>query len=165
MATITEDYVSFETAKLLKEKGFDGECLYVWIDSVIDGVSKELISNCVEDIIVADRNIADNKLTNHYLNIFGEDMGYDAYLCPALSMTMKWLREVHYIHIEICLYKTSENNVESKKSKKAPYYTFGVWNSVTGDNIDKRLTNDFIGDTYEQACEAGIKYCLEHLIE
>ena len=23
---ITEDYVSFETAKLLKEKGFDGEC-------------------------------------------------------------------------------------------------------------------------------------------
>jgi hypothetical protein len=24
MATITEDYVSFETAKLLKEKGFKG---------------------------------------------------------------------------------------------------------------------------------------------
>ena len=23
---IQEDYVSFETAKLLKEKGFDGEC-------------------------------------------------------------------------------------------------------------------------------------------
>ena len=23
---ITEDYVSFETAKLLKEKGFDSEC-------------------------------------------------------------------------------------------------------------------------------------------
>ena len=27
---ITEDYVSFETAKLLKEKGFDGPCYKVW---------------------------------------------------------------------------------------------------------------------------------------
>ena len=27
MATITEDYVSFETAKLLKEKGFDANIL------------------------------------------------------------------------------------------------------------------------------------------
>ena len=28
MTQITEDYVSFEIAKLLKEKGFDGECDY-----------------------------------------------------------------------------------------------------------------------------------------
>jgi len=27
---ITEDYVSFEVAKLLKEKGFDEECIYVY---------------------------------------------------------------------------------------------------------------------------------------
>ena len=27
---IEEDYVSFETAKLLKEKGFDEECIYVY---------------------------------------------------------------------------------------------------------------------------------------
>ena len=27
---ITEDYVSFETAKLLKEKGFDEPCVYVY---------------------------------------------------------------------------------------------------------------------------------------
>ena len=39
-----------------------------------------------------------------------------------------------------------------------------VWDSVTGNNIDKRLTNDFIGDTYEEACEAALKYVLEKLI-
>ena len=27
---VTEDYVSFETAKLLKEKGFDEPCVYVY---------------------------------------------------------------------------------------------------------------------------------------
>lgn len=32
---ITEDYVSFETAKLLKEKGFDGECLNSYLDGVL----------------------------------------------------------------------------------------------------------------------------------
>jgi len=81
-----------------------------------------------------------------------------------LQSAMKWLREVHRIHIEICLYKTSEDDIEPKKSRKTPYYTFGVWDSVTGYNVDERLINDFIGDTYEQACEAAIKYCLENLI-
>ena len=28
---ITDDYVSYETAKLLKEKGFDGNCYKVWV--------------------------------------------------------------------------------------------------------------------------------------
>ena len=121
MATITEDFVSFETAKLLKEK------------------------NC-------------------------PDFGYSC-ICDSegnkaqtQSIIMKWLREVHHIYTEICLYKTNKDDIEPKKSRKAPYYTFGVWNTVTGDNVDKRLTNDFIGDSYEQACEAAIKYCLENLI-
>ena len=30
MATITEDYVSFETAKLLKNKGFNEECFALY---------------------------------------------------------------------------------------------------------------------------------------
>ena len=30
-----EDYVSFETAKLLKEKEFDGECLNSYLDGVL----------------------------------------------------------------------------------------------------------------------------------
>ena len=32
---ITEDYVSFETAKLLKENGFDSECDYLYVDGDI----------------------------------------------------------------------------------------------------------------------------------
>ena len=35
---ITEDYVSFKTAKLLKEKGFDEECWY-WYEE--DGYFKD----------------------------------------------------------------------------------------------------------------------------
>jgi len=37
MATITEDYVSFETAKFLKDKGFDKGCSFV-VNSISKGV-------------------------------------------------------------------------------------------------------------------------------
>jgi hypothetical protein len=142
MTTITEDYVSFEIAKLLKENGFDVKC-----------------DKCYA--YFADDDI-------RFLNLkypkSAQLLIENRYPCITLQMAMKWLREVHYIHTEICLYKTSEDDIEPKRSRKAPYYTFGIWDSVTGDNVDKRLTNDFIGDTYEQACEAAIKYCLENLI-
>ena len=30
---ITEDYVSFEVAKLLRDKGFDAKCIYYYIQT------------------------------------------------------------------------------------------------------------------------------------
>lgn len=130
MATVKEDYVSFETALLLKKKGFEQV-----------GCQKQY--NTQGDLCVG--------------YCYGP-------VAPTLQMAMKWLREVHNIYTEICLYKTNKDDIEPKKSRKAPYYTFSIWDTVTGNNVDKRFTNDFIGDTYEQACEAAIKYCLENLI-
>lgn len=133
---ITEDYCSFELSKLLKEKGFDQNCATYYLDG---------------------------QVWRHY---HGEVIPKGKQICaaPTQAVAMKWLREVHHIHTEICLYKINENDVEPKKSRKTPYYTFGIWDSVIGDNVDKRLTNDFIGDSYEEAAEAAIKYCLENLI-
>ena len=66
----TEDYVSFETAKLLKEKGFDWDCQYCYIDE--DDSDKEQLE---------------------------VPTGYDAEIdAPTLQMAMKWLREVHNLH-------------------------------------------------------------------
>ena len=62
---ITEDYVSFEIAKLLKEKGFDWDCQYCYIDE--DDSDKEQLE---------------------------VPTGYDAEIdAPTLQMAMKWLRE------------------------------------------------------------------------
>ena len=135
---MNEDYVSFETATLLKKKLFTEPCTRYYFSDGAMGNAKGF----------RHRNSSSTNICS----------------APTQSLAMKWLREVHHIHTEICLYKTSENDVEPKKSRKAPYYTFGVWDSVTGDNIDKRLTNDFIGDTYEEAVEAALKYSLENLI-
>lgn len=68
---ITEDYVSFETAKLLKEKGFDE---YTFSCYTNDGLISFME---VETRILA---------------------GYQR---PTLQMAMKWLREVHNLFIGI----------------------------------------------------------------
>lgn len=72
---ITEDFVSFETAKLLKEKGFDGECF-----SAYNGNGK---------LYKFDEEIDDNT-----------PCWSDA---PTLQMAMKWLREEHYLFIQVTI--------------------------------------------------------------
>ena len=67
---ITEDYVSFETAKLLKEKGFD-ECTISSYDK--NGGLKDMLRPFLESEGDVRR--------------------------PTLQMAMKWLREVHHLLI------------------------------------------------------------------
>lgn len=73
---IKEDYVSFEVAKLLKEKGFDEPCRSYYIGS------SGRYSRCTVEI-----------KTN--------DCRDDEILRPTLQMACKWLREVHNVSIEI----------------------------------------------------------------
>ena len=83
---ITEDYVSFETAKLLKERGFGGECLSMYISPKYNSGKGN----------PNDKRLAPHGRDNSYYE------GYQ-YECeaPTLQMTMKWLREVHHITIGI----------------------------------------------------------------
>ena len=68
---LIEDYVSFETAKLLKEKGFDWDCQYCYIDE--DDSDKEQLE---------------------------VPTGYEAEIdAPTLQMAMKWLRVVHKLGV------------------------------------------------------------------
>ena len=77
MSTITEDYVSFETAKLLKEKGFYSEdCFAFYKENGEIG----------------------------FLQTFGDITDYDSETCviaPTLQMAMKWLRKMHDVFISI----------------------------------------------------------------
>jgi hypothetical protein len=75
MTTINEDYVSFETAKLLKEKGFDSPCMGRY--SVR---SREFHLDCT-------------KMCNNG--------GLFECAAPTHQMAMKWLREIHKIDIDI----------------------------------------------------------------
>lgn len=133
---ITEDYVSFETAKLLKDKGFNERLLTFYIT---DEFKKE---GCFQLMAFTDDKI-DNNHSDH------------CYLAPTLQMAMKWLREVQNLFIFpfpqvntskfwVEIYQLSDNQ---------------EWENLYCESIDLQ---DY--STYEQACEAAIKYCLENLI-
>ena len=126
---ITEDYVSFETAKLLKEKGFNEPC------------------ECFYDTEHNDISIVNGWMDTS--NSLLEEREFLCYSAPTLQMAMKWLREVHSLWCEI--------SWEGK----------GLWCMEVFSLMDEEFIPDSIVHeikSYEEACEAAIKYCLENLI-
>jgi len=130
MAIITEEYVSFETAKLLKEKGFDEFCHAYYEDKDNPNI-----------------NLHSSKAINWNKTEFISK--------PTQQMAMRWLREVYNICITV--YPDKEKGYEAvlydiKDNVEIILQSFGIY----GIHI--------FGDSYEQAVEAAIKYCLENLI-
>ena len=122
---ITEDYVSFETAKLLKEKEFDEPCIATY-----NLVTKDFE---VEEVY--------QDWTTRWA----------AYVsAPTLQMAMKWLREKHIIIIPEVETFYADGSVSS--------WEYHIW---CDDNYEEEQ-HGF--SSYEEACEAAIKYCLENLI-
>ena len=119
---ITEDYVSFEMAKLLKEKGFN-ERIPHWYDD--------------EEFL--------HKNTGLYLCNSTELDG--CITAPTLQMAMKWLREVYGLFIRIT--EDITGNV----------FEWSVYQKNYGCKA-----STYVEDSYEEACEAAIKYCLDNLI-
>ena len=74
---INEDYVSFEVAKLLKEKGFDWDCITYYVDYEPNDVK--------------------------YSMLFENNTTWEKRCCsaPTHQMAMKWLREEKNIFIVI----------------------------------------------------------------
>jgi len=125
MITITEDYVSFETAKLLKEKGFIENCIMRY----------NRVGDLVEEAYKFNWNF--------------QTIDYSA---PTLQIVMKWLRKVYNIHIAV--------------DRGPKGYHLSIQTIPLG--IVKYITREITGNTYvnsyEEAVEAAIKYCLENLI-
>ena len=128
---IKEAYVSFETAKLLKEKGFD------------------------------------EKVSTHYLvhpsgfsEFFDKKDEFpepeDVWLkCPTHQMAMKWLREEYNIYISI----------QPDFPSEIGYKMCWCWSAnILHENCISTKRHQCYIETYEEACEAAIKYCLEYLI-
>lgn len=119
---IEETYCSFEIAKLLKEKGFDEPCFYYYKDKIL-----------MFSPFLKGRN------------------SYQTNTCsaPTHQMAMAWLREVHYLWIDI----------EPLTNYK---WTWGIW--LMNDPNFKMGESSQVTSNYKEAVEAALKYALENLI-
>lgn len=137
-----EDYVSIETAKLLKEKGFD------WEESPF---------YCEQD---RDEWMRENNYTvpNPY---YDSEVPFDTetltMIAPhvSLQMAMKWLRKMYNLFIVIDRHYFAVDRIS--------HISTGFKYSIEIKTINAEYVhNDY--KSYEEACEAAIKYCLENLI-
>lgn len=150
---ITEDYVSFEVAKLLKEKGFDIPLNYFYNSDGIKGYA-----------------------TSYNWNQTAGD--FQDYSCPTIQMTMKWLREIHHIFLVVdynyeCTDKSYIYKVyhlgENGKPERFPVW--GVSYDIEGNQHKEIVSyrnfelSYFDYATYDEAADEGIKYCLENWIQ
>lgn len=137
---ITEDYVSFETAKLLKEKGF--------VDSGDIGCRCGYYSERGHGI----KDSSGKEVGLVYDDLNNSELDHDEYLRLTLQMAMKWLRDVHK---RIILVNFNRKN----------RFSYDILlDGECGDNyiLYTALYDQF--KNYEEACEAGVKYCLKNLI-
>lgn len=123
---IEEAYVSFETAKLLKEKGFDENCLYIFHKDT-------------NGLMPCNWHIKNSEIDN--------DWGI---ALPTQQMAMRWLREIFKLYISTVTYITKDKSI--------------VWGYQICNNTHLFKNVDCAYNTYEEAAETAIKYCLENLI-
>ena len=131
---ITEQYVSFKTAKLAKEKGFNESCLFVYIDNKLQQIPCEYKPKS-----------NNGYLRNSELNIYT-----NAISAPTQALLARWLREVH--DISVAAYRTwaMDNS-----------YNYEI---LVGTDFEKMIREECECDrTYEEAMEAGLQEALNLL--
>lgn len=152
---VLEEYCSFETAKLLKEKGFDASLKMYWSM----GTSDIPILYCCpqhpvddgEEPMPIEIDNSGKECTNRSNPWKPKEFEC---IAPTQQMACRWLREVHHLLI-----------VTDCWFGKPEYFN---WYSKVYVCDHSNLNNDVElprADTYEESVELAIKYCLEHLID
>jgi hypothetical protein len=137
-----EELISFETAKLAKEKGFQELCYYYYKNGKLIEPSLENGSSTDIEFEVELTELLENRNYKYYNTIS----------VPTQSLLQKWLREEHNIHIDLTtdLYDDLETMcfrgfaiLKMKKFKNPLYESYDVFK------------------TYEQALEKGLQEALK----
>ena len=130
---IEEQFVSFDTARMLKEAGFDIPC---------------------RGIYVTDRTgyyefrEYDNKQTTDDLCWDSEDGFQYEYLAPTQALADKWLREVH----NVAIYSLYDDNMEQ---------WFYFIDAFTNNSIIDGFWSGSEYDNYESAFEGGLQEAIK----
>ena len=138
---IEESYVSFNTAKLLKEAGFDVPCRGVYV---------------TDRTGYYEFREYDNKQTTNDLCWDTEDGYQYEYLAPTQALAARWLREKHRIVVDVAFIPPSVNG--------------DVWQYFIGEMDDMVWEGDFESSdrkysTYEEAFGAGLQEAIKLMKE
>ena len=156
-----EDYVSYETAKLLKEKGFDEYTRFVWYERLPHdlAVFPGTAGKPGIDLYYGTKETENDSPFNNK-----DKAGYisgDVCCCPTLQDATWWLRMKHNLHVVVDINKGGENDSDGS----IVFYTFRISNT-SGDVVYDSLHEQYIVEynSFECACDDAVRHCLENLI-
>ncbi len=146
-----EDFVTFEIALKLREKGFREECIAYYHT---DG---ELLYN-------RDQYRGGNykSLLRSYNSLPKNPIGCEQIDAPTISQVLKWLREEKNFHLMVYILNDSSEDADGRIIQDWFFWTFCVQNCNSGDYAYEG--DDVEYESYEQAALAGIEYVLDNLI-
>ena len=147
------EFVPFEIAKKLKEKGFKEKCLTYY--DVIDNVGLLYNTQYTNDLSPCQYT---DLLQSHNtdVSVYQSDDSEYCVDAPTISQVLKWLRDEKCIHIEIYTNASGYDYNISDTPKLGG--TARYW-------VDYAGTNDSgCWDSYEECVLAGIEYVLDNLI-
>lgn len=129
-----EDFVPYELAKKLKEKGFDEVCYNYY----------EPLKHCL------------NQIKTPWTNKEGES--YGVITAPTIAQVLKWLREEKKISIEPTIHCSLKwvSGIYSFDDGLTDFTQYDT--NIVDDTVY------IFYETYELAALAGIEYCLDNLI-
>ena len=150
-----DQLISFETAKLAKEKGFDEICYCsynVWRGNIRKSDTEETALN--KYLIIDDNPYSRDG--NYVLDEFKNSYSKEYITSPTQSLLQKWLREEHNWHIIIF---TDDGDLEYDNLR----YYFEVRYiipSFKGEDKDSLVSEEGY-KTYEEALEFGLLEALQ----
>ena len=148
-----EELISFETAKLAKEKGFNIPTISYYNPK---GRSEESEGYMTERLESSNWNDGQGSYPTH-----AKDVECSA---PTQSLLQKWLREVHNCFINVLPHRDGDSKNKQWKSKKDVFWTVEV--DYYGKNFEIELTDDsdftqHFNKSYEEALEIGLYQALK----
>lgn len=160
MATIEEDYVSFEIARLLKEKGFNEAC-----NRVYEGPNLKYTTLPISPLMSLGEL---GGFHQKQLYVTNNELGDIVYTAPTQQMAMRWLRKVHNLIISVELDDVEYVNIATGKTTDCDmiheYYSYCIKTYEVSCDPKVQILRQGNSKAYEEACEVAIKYCLENLI-
>lgn len=146
MGKLKDQLVTFETAKLAAEKGFNEECIEIYSS---EGILQELLNvdenKMYKYIERGDFEKARELITgvNSDLTEIGRKGNCAPYVtAPTQALLQRWLRDIHGIHIQIPLQYAED------------YYPWIFFKSASMDY------RQIFHGTYEEALEKGLQEAL-----
>lgn len=145
--------ITFETAKLAKEKGFKEKVIYYY--HLHDDLKMPILINEVEILL---KNYKTPYEVRRDWNTISTEFGYvENFSAPTQSLLAKWLREEHNIHINVfCDYDRKDETYNT-------YWNCNIILLNWGDDREQYVTSKIrnFNNKFEEAYEIGLQEALK----